>query len=54
MYRDDQAVQDIVAAFVEDMPASLDRVYSKIPQVKVEAYFQGALKETLAQVRERW
>ena len=54
MYRDDQAVQDTVAAFIEDMPASLDRVYSKIPQVAIEAYFQGALKETLVQVRERW
>ena len=54
MYRDDQAVQDTVSAFIEDMPASLDRVYRKIPQVAIEAYFRGALKETLTQVRERW
>ncbi len=54
MYRDDQAVQETVAAFIEDIPASLDRVYLKIPQVKIESYFRGALKETLLQVRERW
>ena len=54
MYRDDDAVQSEVQTFIENMPESLDRVYEKIPRVKIDAYQQGALKETLAQVRERW
>ena len=54
MYRDDDAVQDTVDNFIENMPGSLEQIYEKIPQVKIDAYQQGALKETLAQVRERW
>ena len=54
MYRDDDAVQNTVDNFIENMPVSLDKIYEKIPQVKIDAYQQGALKETLAQVRERW
>ena len=54
MYRDNEAVQNTVQNFIENMPGSLDQIYEKIPRVKIEAYQQGALKETLAQVRERW
>ena len=54
MYRDDDAVQNTVDSFIQNMPGSLNQVYEKIPQVKIDAYQQGALKETLAQVRERW
>ena len=54
MYRDDDAVQNRVDSFIENMPGSLDQIYQKIPRVKIDAYQQGALKETLAQVRERW
>ena len=54
MYRDDGAVQNTVDNFIENMPGSLEEIYERIPQVKIDAYQQGALKETLAQVRERW
>ena len=54
VYRDNDAVQGEVENFIDNMPASLDKVYEKIPRVKIDAYQQGALKETLAQVRERW
>ena len=54
MYRDNDAVQNTVDHFIENMPGSLNQIYEKIPQVKIDAYQQGALKETLAQVRERW
>ena len=54
MYRDDDAVQNTVDNFIENMPGSLEQIYQQIPQVKIDAYQQGALKETLAQVRERW
>ena len=47
-------MQNTVDNFIGNMPASLDHVYEKIPRVKIDAYQQGALKETLAQVRERW
>ncbi len=54
MYRDDDTVQGAVDTFIEDMPDSLDQVYEKIPRAKIDEYQQGALKETLGQVRERW
>ena len=54
MYRDSDAVQNTVDNFILNMPESLNRIYEKLPQVKIDAYQQGALKETLAQVRERW
>ena len=54
MYRDNDTVQNTVDNFIENMPESLNKIYEKIPLVKIDAYQQGALKETLAQVRELW
>ncbi len=54
MYRDDDGVQDTVDAFIQEMPASLERVYDKIPRKTIDSYQQKALEETLAQVYERW
>lgn len=52
MYRDDDAVQQVVEHFLEEMPHSMERIYQKIPQEKLEAYQQRTLAETLAQARE--
>jgi hypothetical protein len=52
MYRDDDGVQQVVDHFLQRMPHSLERVYAKVPEVKIEAYQQRVLQETLVQVRE--
>lgn len=54
MYRDDDGVQETVDAFIQEMPASLERVYDKIPRKTIDSYQQKALEETLSQVYERW
>ena len=54
MYRENDTVQGAVETFIDNMPDSLDQVYEKIPRVKIDAYQQGALEETLIQVRDRW
>ena len=52
MYRDDDEAQQVVDRFLEQMPHSLERIYQKIPQEKLEAYQQRALAETVVQARE--
>lgn len=52
MYRDDDDVQTAVDHFLAEMPRSLDRVYEKVPEEKIEAYRERAVEITLAQVRE--
>jgi hypothetical protein len=52
MYRDNDEVQQVVDRFLQEMPASLERVYEEIPRQQVEAYQQRVLDETLIQIRE--
>ncbi|HEU0021636.1 MAG TPA: zinc dependent phospholipase C family protein [Dehalococcoidia bacterium] len=52
MYRDNDEVQQIVDAFLQRMPESLERVYQQIPQWDVKAYQQRVVSETISQVRE--
>ena len=52
MYRDNDDVQYSVGAFLERMPRSLEEVYEKIPEARVEAYRQQAVAATIAQIRE--
>lgn len=52
MYRDDDDVQQAVDRFLRGMPYSLERVYEKIPEEKLDAYQQAVLEATVAQARE--
>jgi HPt (histidine-containing phosphotransfer) domain-containing protein len=52
MYRDNDDVQQSVGEFLERMPSSLEEVYEKIPEARVEAYRQRAVAATVAQIRE--
>jgi len=52
MYRDNDDVQSEVDRFLEHMPYSLDRVYEKIPEGKLETYQQRAVEETVSLARE--
>ena len=52
MYRDNDDVQQSVGEFLERMPRSLEEVYEKIPEARVEAYRQRAVAATIAQIRE--
>ena len=52
MYRDNDDVQGIVDRFLERMPYSLEEVYERIPEAKVENYRREAVAATIAQVRE--
>jgi hypothetical protein len=52
MYRDNDEVQQVVDRFLENLPASLERIYEEIPRRQVEAYQQRVLDESLIQVRE--
>ena len=52
MYRDNDDVQYSVGEFLERMPRSLEEVYEKIPEARVEAYRQQAVAATIAQIRE--
>ena len=54
MYRDDENVQRVVDTFIEEMPASLERIYDIISREKIDAYRQNALEDTLTEVRQRW
>ena len=54
MYRDDENVQKVVDTFIEEMPASLERIYEKISRDKIDAYRQRTLEDTLSQVQGRW
>jgi hypothetical protein len=52
MYRDNDEVQQVVDAFLQRMPESLERVYQQIPQWDVKAYQQRVVNETVARARE--
>ena len=52
MYRDNGEVQQLVDDFLERMPYSLDEVYERIPEAKVENYRREAVAATIAHVRE--
>ena len=52
MYRDNDDVQATVDRFLERMPHSLEEVYEKIPEAKVENYRREAVAATIAHVRE--
>ncbi len=52
MYRDNDEVQRSVDRFLDRMPYSLEEVYRKIPEAKVENYRREAVAATIAQVRE--
>ncbi len=52
MYRDNDEVQESVGEFLERMPGSLEEVYEKIPEAKVDSYRQRAVAATVAQIRE--
>ncbi len=52
MYRDNDEVQETVDRFLERMPRSLEEVYEKIPEAKVENYRREAVSATIAHVRE--
>ena len=54
MYRDDDAVQRVTEDFIQEMPASLERVYSKIPRRDIDTFQRKALEETLVQICDRW
>ena len=54
MYRDDDSVQRVTEAFIQELPSSLERVYAKIPRKAIDAFQQKALEETLVQIYERW
>lgn len=52
MYRDNDEVQQSVDHFLERMPYSLDEVYERIPEAKVENYRREAVAATIAHVRQ--
>ena len=52
MYRDNDEVQESVDRFLERMPRSLEEVYRKIPEAKMDNYRREAVAATIAQVRE--
>ena len=52
MYRDNDQVQETVDRFLERMPYSLEDVYQRIPEAKVENYRRQAVAATIAHVRE--
>ena len=52
MYRDNDDVQDSVDRFLDRMPHSLEEVYQRIPEAKVENYRREAVAATIAHVRE--
>ena len=52
MYRDNDDVQRVVDGFLEQMPLSLERIYTKIPEETVATYQKQALEQTVLQARE--
>ena len=52
MYRDNDDVQESVDRFLSRMPYSLEEVYHRIPEAKVENYRREAVAATIAHVRE--
>jgi len=52
MYRDNDGVQTEVDRFIEHMPYSMEKIYEKIPEEKLDTYQERALAETIALARE--
>ena len=52
MYRDNNDVQDMVDIFLAGMPDSLETIYEKVPQEKLETYRRMAVQQTLLQIKE--
>ncbi len=52
MYRDNDEVQLVVDGFLAQMPASLERVYERIPPELIEEYRRRVIYETKVQARE--
>ncbi|MCH7606046.1 MAG: hypothetical protein IH962_02720, partial [Chloroflexi bacterium] len=52
IYRDDDDVQQTVDRFLQGMPHSLEQVYEKIPEEKLDVYQQKVLEATVVQARE--
>jgi hypothetical protein len=52
MYRDNDGVQQSVGAFLERMPISLEEVYDKFPEAKIETYRSQAVAAAMTQIRD--
>lgn len=52
MYRDNDDVQQAVDRFLAAMPYSLERIYEKIPEERLDDYQQKVLAETVSHVRQ--
>ena len=52
MYRDNDEVQQEVDRFLENMPYSLEHIYSKIPEELIVSYQQRVLENTILRARE--
>ena len=51
MYRDNDDVQETVGLFLDRMPRSLEAIYEKIPEAKIDTYQRQAVDSTLELVR---
>ena len=52
MYRDNSDVQQSVSEFLERMPLSIEEVYDKIPEGKIDAYRRQAVAAAMTQIRD--
>ena len=52
MYRDNDEVQQTVDKFLQEMPYSLERIYEKIPEERLETYQAQVLAQTVSHARE--
>ena len=52
MYRDNNDVQQSVSEFLKRMPLSLEEVYDKIPEEKVENYRRQAVSAAVTQISD--
>ena len=52
MYRDNDDVQQTVDKFLQGMPYSLERIYEKIPEERLDAYQAQVLAQTGSHARE--
>ena len=52
MYRDNDDVQQTVDKFLQGMPYSLERIYEKIPEERLDTYQAQVLAQTVSHARE--
>ena len=52
IYRDNDDVQQAVDRFLEAMPYSLERIYEKVPEERLDDYQRKVLEETVFHARE--